>query len=556
MERLRTELEEQHSNEITIYKKDSEKWRDEICKLKELISKHRHDIQKVEPDLKSLLSEKDEEILELTNTIKKLTVKNSVEKTNSSTSSKATELELIREYENLKKKYELTLARERQAKDEIRALKEQILKKPSSARSDRSDKDEKYQKRIHFLESENADLKDKLEKQAVINEAHKIAVSEDFEKWKKQKYWQQSVEKLKVKLQSKTDDYDKLNKTCAGYKILIERLEREKSALENKIKVIRNIEPDTFSKRIDVLHAENHSLLMENEQLHDKLQMQQHHSSGLGAAMLEEKLEAQEKKIAMLEVTSKGNLETRAEFERLQTIIENLQKLNLRLEAENLDLKLDLEKYGNDTPRLREQIQHLESYIEVLKSENKEKHVVTEFGDHQSNKNDAKKIAELERTVFVLKRVVEKLQVENKRFTTTRPCQTGRAGYDKLRVDHNKLKEQYGESLQEVMRLEEQLKSSKNKIVSLEQREFSKEVNSLADELSRVKAELEHKNELLDKIKVLLHRAAAKEKSLLQEKQLSNLNSTVREWLRQKLILYKILSLKTNFDVEQKLIKC
>lgn len=49
-----------------------------------------------------------------------------------------------------------------------------------------------------------------------------------------------------------------------------------------------------------------------------------------------------------------------AELERLSSTVSNLQKSNLRLEAENLELRLDLEKAGNDTPYLKEQIQHLE----------------------------------------------------------------------------------------------------------------------------------------------------------------------------------------------------
>lgn len=40
---------------------------------------------------------------------------------------------------------------------------------------------------------------------------------------------------------------------------------------------------------------------------------------------------------------------------------------------------------------------------------------------------------------------------------------------------------------------------------------------ALSDELGKVKEELEQKSHLLDKVKVLLHRAAAKEKALLQE---------------------------------------
>ena len=38
----------------------------------------------------------------------------------------------------------------------------------------------------------------------------------------------------------------------------------------------------------------------------------------------------------------------------------NLQKTNLRLEAENVELRLDLEKSKSDVPRLQEQIRHLE----------------------------------------------------------------------------------------------------------------------------------------------------------------------------------------------------
>lgn len=56
----------------------------------------------------------------------------------------------------------------------------------------------------------------------------------------------------------------------------------------------------------------------------------------------------------------KGPYEVRCELERFQDRIADLQKRNLCLEAENLELKLDLEKSVNEVPHLREQIQHLE----------------------------------------------------------------------------------------------------------------------------------------------------------------------------------------------------
>ncbi|KRT82551.1 hypothetical protein AMK59_3950, partial [Oryctes borbonicus] len=85
-----------------------------------------------------------------------------------------------------------------------------------------------------------------------------------------------------------------------------------------------------------------------------------------------------------------------------------------RLEANNLEFKLDLGKSSKELPHLREPIQNLENYIEVLKNESSTKHEVTNSGDHAGN--ESKKTAELERTVFVLKRIVEKLQTENKRL--------------------------------------------------------------------------------------------------------------------------------------------
>ena len=60
------------------------------------------------------------------------------------------------------------------------------------------------------------------------------------------------------------------------------------------------------------------------------------------------------------EIVFQGSVEVRAELDRLQNTVSNLQKSNLCLEAENLELKLDLEKSPKELPHLREQIQHLE----------------------------------------------------------------------------------------------------------------------------------------------------------------------------------------------------
>lgn len=143
-----------------------------------------------------------------------------------------------------------------------------------------------------------------------------------------------------------------------------------------------------------------------------------------------------------------------------------------------------------------------------------------------------------------MKRVVEKLQVENKRLVGgSRPCTavsdlsvstyiTVNAFYEhtyllshfflkianeKLKIEHQRLKDQYVESMRKVTKVRQELVSANNKIKSLENQVSCPELPNLRSELARVKKESDHKTELLDKIKNLLQRAAVKEKALIEE---------------------------------------
>lgn len=86
-----------------------------------------------------------------------------------------------------------------------------------------------------------------------------------------------------------------------------------------------------------------------------------------------------------------------------------------------------------------------------------------------------------------------------------------------MKGDSPYLSDHYNKSLERITYLEEQLKMANDKILDLEKQESTTELYSLKNELSFVKNELIHKSQLLDKIKVLLQRAAIKEKSLLEE---------------------------------------
>ncbi|XP_050500647.1 centrosomal protein of 290 kDa [Diabrotica virgifera virgifera] len=531
MEDLRKDLDKQHQSEMVQYKSDIEKLRDlgndEINTLRQLILRQKGELTgRLDMDIQRLIREKDDKIHEMIVKLRQVKTSKKSEPLESESTSKFCEMEsakdlLSKEHDLLKKRYEQLLMKEKNARDEIRELKAQLLKKPISARSDKSDKSikDQLQKKVSSLENEIIDLKRNLSEQIAINEAHRVQANEDFEKWKKMKYFQQTAEKLKNKLKERDNEFEKLQQTNTGYRMAIERLEREKRNLENRVKTLKasNLNVNANAE-LEILRNENIKLLNDVDILKHKLEMQQHHAGALGATMLQEKLEGQERKIAILELSAKGTVEVRAELDRLQTANSNLQKSNLRLEAENLDLKLDLEKSNKEVPHLHQQIQHLENYIDVLKSENSKQQVEVS-SDPQASSPETKKVSELERTVFILKRVVEKLQAENKRQVSgKRPLSDRSASADKLKRDHVRLKEQHLECKQRVEQLTKELETTKNALHSLtvSRNENDKSV-ALSRELSSVKDQLEIKASLLEKVKILLHRAAAKEKALIQE---------------------------------------
>lgn len=49
-----------------------------------------------------------------------------------------------------------------------------------------------------------------------------------------------------------------------------------------------------------------------------------------------------------------------SEVRKLRNLYDILEKENIRLETENFELRLELEKATNTLPRYREKIQHLE----------------------------------------------------------------------------------------------------------------------------------------------------------------------------------------------------
>ena len=129
-----------------------------------------------------------------------------------------------------------------------------------------------------------------------------------------------------------------------------------------------------------------------------------------------------------------------------------------------------------------------------------------------------------------MKRVIEKLKVENKNLkdsknsipsTATYMSQNDRKKeelFEKLRNEHEKLQKNYNEMLSKVSSVEIELQLSQSQQINVScphcNRNFGEMASQDADVLSQ---QLQQKASLLEKAKTLLTRASAKEKHLREQ---------------------------------------
>ncbi|KAM9814767.1 centrosomal protein of 290 kDa-like isoform 3-T3 [Syngnathus typhle] len=118
----------------------------------------------------------------------------------------------------------------------------------------------------------------------------------------------------------------------------------------------------------------------------------------------------------------------------------DLQKENLKLASENLELRLQLAQANIDLPRLKSKVADQEELFSALKKERADlKKRLTNAKVGHSGKT----VPELERTIHLMKKVVERLQKENE--TLKRTCDT--QSQDKaLEQEHKKLQAQYDQA--------------------------------------------------------------------------------------------------------------
>lgn len=134
--------------------------------------------------------------------------------------------------------------REKQSRDLVKTLKNQLIKRPVIAMKPErttTPREDQLARKVQQLETELLDTKDDLRKQVNINENRRAKNAAELDLWNKQKRWQQTAEKVKVQLKEKETELEKLKVHFNSAKAAIARLEREKAILEGRSAGVRGL---------------------------------------------------------------------------------------------------------------------------------------------------------------------------------------------------------------------------------------------------------------------------------------------------------------------------
>uniref|UniRef100_A0A1I8M5X9 Centrosomal protein cep290 n=1 Tax=Musca domestica TaxID=7370 RepID=A0A1I8M5X9_MUSDO len=442
--------------------------------------------------------------------------------------------------------------REKQARELNQSLRQQLIKRPVvSIKTELNArvKNENLQKRLQQLEIDLEEARAEIQRQRVIIESKRARSANEVGLWEKQKRWQQSAEKFKAKLEETEVMLEKTRSLLQSARTTINRLEKDKQILEAKLgrfaqqnvqnsmkccrtpscpnlhhhgspghtsgggggaKYTPSESPETYTGASSECSSPGHA--------HDEI-----------IQALKTRIEMQQRKILALELEGKGSNALTTEMEKVQEKLSAIEAQNIRLEAKNLQLQLDndLLRQGDGTERLQKRIKHLEDYIIALKEERASSEARRELCKCSGLKVNIQSGQSAEHTIISLRNIVEKLKAENKYLKDGRRSCESRASIDTPAADSSRLQQMYSESMDKIAALQMELKQQHNKCPHCENKNKSSDNPSsstlmmsslsLQDELRYVKEQLIKKTQLLQKAKVLLTRAAAKEKVLKEQ---------------------------------------
>uniref|UniRef100_A0A665VRR3 Centrosomal protein 290 n=1 Tax=Echeneis naucrates TaxID=173247 RepID=A0A665VRR3_ECHNA len=393
---------------------------------------------------------------------------------------------------------------------EIQELKQKI-KRLSTALQDKTLKYgqrptvENLQRKIRRLE---ADLERRTELKNTKDDSGKA--KEEIARWEEGKKWQARLEKVKNSVKEKERENESLSKQLSTLKELYGRsVCKEKGALQRKLKARGVTADQVVGVRSTEMEKEMEELKKRNSELETQIRtIKQRQALPRDDAM--ENLTLRncylEERVHNLEgQTSKGSLSrpstsgrgTGTPSQRDQ----DLQKENLKLASENLELHFQLEQTNKDLPRLKNQVADLQEMCSALKKERAE--MKKKLAHLQGTGHSGKTVPELEKTIGLMKKVVERVQRENETLKKSgSPADQYKVAAleqenIQLKADYEKLKSQSEAEL--ASKLESKTKGLEKIVMENERlrREIRREMEA-AERMRVTKTGLEVNNEKLE----------------------------------------------------------
>lgn len=446
------------------------------------------------------------QIEELNNQIAKLTDNLKISKTRESSLSDERD-ELNQELQRKQKAFAKMLREQNEMEKENEELKKRIRRLSSSIQSkaDEQNMIDALQKKIKKLESELEKKSEDMEKKGVKGDK---TSKEEIIRWEEGKKWQIRMEGLRNKLREKEKEADAVAKQLNTLKEIYTKTEKEKISLHKKLKTtgvtvdrVVGVKASETEKELEELRKRN--LDLENEVAHMRTQQAIPRDSVVEELhfknqYLQEKLHALQRQCSRETYSrpSTSGIGSDDQYRREQELL----KENLRLSSENVELRFQLEQANKDLPRLKDQVGDLKEMCELLKKEKAD--VERKLGSIRGAGRSGKTVPELEKTIGLMKKVVERVQRENEELKKAPAVVSNEKllgleqENERLKSEIEKMKLQLGGQL--TMRYESKTKGMEKVITENERlrKELKKEADS-GEKLRIAKHNLEILNEKL-----------------------------------------------------------
>ncbi|XP_034144272.1 centrosomal protein of 290 kDa isoform X2 [Esox lucius] len=394
------------------------------------------------------------------------------------------------------------LQKEKEERDEeIQELKQRI-KRLNSGLQVQSEPEGKWptiealQKKIHKLELERRGGSEQTNERRGAGQKDDKTNKEERVRWEEGKKWQARMEKVKNTLKDKERETESLTKQLSTLKELYARLEQEKAGLQRKLKARGVTADQVVAARTQESEKDVEELRRRNAELEQQiLTIKQQQALPRDAVMedmnlrnryLEDRLYSLEREMPK-ETPSRPSTSGRGSGTPSQKENE-LQRENLKLSSENLELRLQLEQANKDLPRLKDQVADLKEMYNVLRNEKAD--VEKKLGHVRGAGRSGKTVPELEKTIGLMKKVVEKVQKENEMLKKT-PAALNQEQLTALEREHKKLKNAY-----------EKLKGISDAKMSCRLETETKGVEKIAMDNERLRKEIKRETEAAEKLRV------------------------------------------------------